>query len=436
MIETDNLPRGFTESMKAQLKENFGAYLEALGDRHVSGVRINTLKANPDSVFKELGTEPERVPWAPTGFYIPESSLYTRHPFYYAGLYYIQEPSAMTPVTWLSPEPGDKVLDLCAAPGGKSTQAACYLGEAGALYSNDPSASRCKALLKNIELSGIGNAVITCADPAELADVYPEYFDRVLVDAPCSGEGMFRKDRAVMKAYLEHGPEYFAPIQRSVLSQAYRMLKPGGHMVYSTCTFSCLEDEENILWFTGEYPDMEVLKMTKLYPHEVKGEGHFVTLLHKKGESSSASARIPAGKTSGGSIPKDFLDFMGRTGLVLEEERVYLRDEYIYYLPKGAVLDRRIHYIRTGLLFGRMRNGRFEPSQAFAMSLTAKDWDRALILKSSDDRVMRYLKGETIEADDDYEGYRLVCIEDWPLGWVKQSGKRCKNKYYPGWRYE
>lgn len=187
----------------------------------------------------------------------------------------------MTPATWLDAQPGETVLDLCAAPGGKSTQIACGLKGKGVLYSNDPSASRCKALLKNLELSGVGNVVVTCAYPDELASLYPEFFDRILVDAPCSGEGMFRKDRAVLNAYKEHGPDYFAPIQKSCLDAAYAMLKKGGRLVYSTCTFSHMEDEENIDYILGSHDDMELIRMTKLYPHRIKGEGHFVAELKK-----------------------------------------------------------------------------------------------------------------------------------------------------------
>jgi NOL1/NOP2/fmu family ribosome biogenesis protein/23S rRNA U2552 (ribose-2'-O)-methylase RlmE/FtsJ len=328
----------------------------------------------------------------------------------------------MTPVTWLDVQPDDMVLDLCAAPGGKSTQIACYLGERGCLYSNDPSASRAKALLKNIELSGISNAVITCAEPEKLATVYPEFFDRILVDAPCSGEGMFRKNRDVLTAYREHGPEYFAPIQREVLAHAAVMLKPGGTMVYSTCTFSRQEDEDNIDWFVHEHPEFEVERMKKLYPHEVRGEGHFVCRLKKKGGAVQMSGHAPISDE--------------RRYWNLEKDREeYVLNEYTYLLPVGAKLSPTIHYIRTGLLLGRTRNGRFEPSQAHAMAASTKEMEDAMNLELSDDRVMRYLKCETLEADDSYDGYRLVCVEGHPLGWIKQSGTRCKNKYYPGWRW-
>lgn len=281
MLKEIELPEGFRESMREQLGAEYSAYIESLSEKPVSGVRINTLKTTAEEVFSKINTGHEQIPWVKDGYYVEDTGVFTKHPFYYAGLYYIQEPSAMTPAVWLEAEPGDKVLDLCAAPGGKSTQIACSLRGEGILYSNDPSASRCKALLKNLELSGVGNAVITSAYPDELAGIYPAYFDRILVDAPCSGEGMFRKDRAVLNAYKEHGPEYFAPIQKSCLRAAYQMLKPGGRLVYSTCTFSRMEDEDNIAWLLETFPDMKLLDSTKLYPHKIKGEGHFVAKLEK-----------------------------------------------------------------------------------------------------------------------------------------------------------
>jgi len=281
MISIGDLPLSFLESMKAQLGDEYEEFLKSYSESPLYGVRINTLKTTAEEVFTKIPVPHKQIPWVKEGYYVDDTSVFTKHPFYYAGLYYIQEPSAMTPVTWLEPGPDDIVLDLCAAPGGKSTQIACSLTGRGFLVTNDLSASRCKALLKNVELSGVGNALITCADPKELELIYPEYFDKVLVDAPCSGEGMFRKNREVLTSYKQHGPEFFAPIQKSVLSSAVTMLKSGGTMVYSTCTFSTMEDEDNIEWLLQTYPDMKLDKMTKLYPHRIKGEGHFVARLKK-----------------------------------------------------------------------------------------------------------------------------------------------------------
>ena len=276
-----NLPEQFQINMKELLQDEYDDYFDSFSNDRVYGLRINTNKISVNDFLKINPFNLRPIPWTDDGFYFDDNDKPSKHPYYYAGLYYIQEPSAMTPVTWLEPEPDDIVLDLCAAPGGKSTQIATKLTGKGYLVTNDPSASRCKALLKNIELAGIGNAVITCANPKELESVYPSFFDKILVDAPCSGEGMFRKDRAVLNAYKEHGPSYFAPIQKSVLSSAVSMLKPGGTLVYSTCTFSVTEDEDNVKWLIENNPEMKLEKMIKLLPHLIKGEGHFVAKFKK-----------------------------------------------------------------------------------------------------------------------------------------------------------
>ena len=439
MISFNDLPDSFVESMKSQLGDGFDRYVRTLSEKPVSGIRINTGKTDPDTVFRKIQSDYEAIPWMKNGYYVDETVRFTKHPFYYAGLYYIQEPSAMTPVTWLNVQEDDTVLDLCAAPGGKSTQIACSLGEQGTLYSNDPSASRAKALLKNIELSGTGNVMITCAMPQQLETVYPAFFDRILCDAPCSGEGMFRKERAVLNAYLEHGPAYFAPIQKSVLESAAVMLKPGGVLVYSTCTFSRTEDEDNIEWFLQTHPDFELVRMKKLYPHEIRGEGHFVAELHKKErDAGSVLDRGPRHPHSPGRgkprLPQEFTEFLENIEYRFDPDRFFTKDKYIYYLPAAGEIHGEIHYIRTGLLMGRMETKRFEPSQALAMWLQGK-WKNELSFDADDPRIMKYLKGETIEAEDEADGYRLLCADGYPLGFVKQSGHRCKNKYYPGWRY-
>ena len=267
------------------------------------------------------------------------------------------------------------------------------------------------------------------------------------MDAPCSGEGMFRRDIAVFNAYLKRGPENFAPIQASILDSAARMLKKGGYIIYSTCTYSKLEDEDTVLEFLKRHEDFEigVLPMyegftpskyvdgaVRLFPHKLEGEGHFVCKLVKKGESTEDESEAKYFKAI--KLPKSVLEFLKLTNISWDDKRFYMNNEYVYYLPEGLILDKKLRYLRTGLLIGRMNNNRFEPSQAFAMSLKYEDWKNPVNLSIDDDRVIRYLKGETIDADDKGSGYRLLCVEKYPLGFVKQDAARLKNKYYKGWR--
>ena len=309
------LPQKYLDSMKELLGDEFQAYLDSFSQKRLYGLRVNNLKISTEDFLKISPFKLKKIPWIDNGFYYEEDDKPAKHPYYFAGLYYLQEPSAMTPASILPIEHGDKVLDVCAAPGGKSTELGARLGGTGLLVSNDISASRAKALLKNIEVSGIGNVVITCEEPGKLISSFESFFDKILIDAPCSGEGMFRKDNKLIKSWQMNGPEYFAAIQKSILSQAAQMLKPGGYMLYSTCTFSKLEDEDNIQLFLESHPDFSLVDIfdsgipsihpyegfskgiglpqcVRIFPHKMQGEGHFVALLKKDGEAIGNRAKI------------------------------------------------------------------------------------------------------------------------------------------------
>jgi len=467
MIQEKDLPKSYVDAMKELLKGDYDAYIKSLGEKPYVGIRTNLLKLEPEKLKEILDRDFKGIPWVKEGFYFEEekgvlttSSLsnnekiksISKNPYYFAGLYYIQEPSAMTPAMIAGIKPGDKVLDLCAAPGGKSTQAASYLQGEGLLVSNDFSASRVKALQKNIEVSGIDNVLITNEDPKNLSNVYIEYFDKIIVDAPCSGEGMFRRDSAVFRAYLGRGPEFFTGLQVSILNEAAKMLKPGGTLVYSTCTYSKIEDEGSLSEFLENHPEFKIDKIKpdfgfeeskilpgtiRLFPHKIKGEGHFVARL-KKDESTleiETSKIKDKKKRKLPKLPEELLEFLGKIKRDWDYERIFINKDYAYYLPKDALIDKSLHYIRTGLLLGEIKKNRFEPFQALAMNIKFDEWKNPLNLSATDERVIKYLKGETIEADDEYMGIRLVCVDGFSLGFVKQNKKSCKNKYYQGWRW-
>ena len=282
--------------------------------------------------------------------------------------------------------------------------------------------------------------------------MYIEYFDKIIVDAPCSGEGMFRRDSAVFRAYLGRGPEFFTGLQVSILNEAAKMLKPGGTLVYSTCTYSKVEDEGSLSEFLENHPDFKIDKINadfgfeeskilpgtiRLFPHKIKGEGHFVARL-KKDESTleiQTSKIKDKKKRKSPKLPEELLEFLGKIKRDWDYERIFINKDYVYYLPKDALIDKSLHYIRTGLLLGEIKKNRFEPFQALAMNIKFDEWENPLNLSATDERVIKYLKGETIEADDEYMGIRLVCVDGFSLGFVKQNKKSCKNKYYQGWRW-
>ncbi len=375
-------------------------------------------------------------------------------------------PAAVLPVC-----PGDKVLDLCAAPGGKSTELGARLQGEGLLVSNDISNSRAKALLKNLELFGIPNICVTSETPEKLASVFGPYFDKILVDAPCSGEGMFRKDPDLIKSWLERGPEYYAPIQRQILKSAAAMLKPGGMLLYSTCTFAKLEDEDTISWllskrsriwnwfrstpWDGASSGFDGMPVIRLFPHKIEGEGHFLALLRKKCADRLRGGKLGSiGSTTDRLDPAKFrrrcavwnrkvISASGRqcSRVLLTDSRMMVRDGMVYYLPECFEKSWNLRYLRTGLLLGECKKNRFEPSQAAAMALPMAEFSQSVSLAADDERTIRYLKGETIfptlkEAACLKKGWVLIGVDGYPLGWAKYTGSSFKNKYYPGWRWQ
>lgn len=455
-MQINRLPRPFLEEMRTLLGEvEYEAFLASMDEVPLSGLRVNRLKVSTEKL-SETFSALQPVPWTKNGFYCEPGGEYTSHPYYYAGLYYIQEPSAMSSAALLGAKPGERILDLCAAPGGKSTQIADDLQGKGFLLSNDLSASRARALLKNIELMGIGNCCISCEDSGRLKNEYPLFFDRILVDAPCSGEGMFRKHPAVIKAWVEHGRDFYCTVQSRLLDDAVDMLRPGGTLLYSTCTYNRNENENQIAAFLERHPDFAVDPIpaghgltasvflpgtVRLFPHKARAEGHFVARLKKSGAAPPISVQASA-------FPgKKETQLLRQLQPVLEEffsacawspdvSRLKLQGDYILQLPDAAVLRAPLRYLRTGLLLGQISHGRFKPSQALAMYLRADDWANSVSYPADDPAVRRYLHGETLEATDSGSGFRLFCVDGYPLGFVKQDQQRYKNLYLPGWRMQ
>lgn len=465
MTDVKMLPKAFLTEMEQLLGTEYDQYIKSYEETWKPGLRVNTLKLSSEAFSAISPWRLEPVPWTKKGFYYDSQDRPARHPAYFAGLYYLQEPSAMTPAAMLPVKPGDKVLDVCAAPGGKSTELAAKLKGEGLLVSNDISYSRARALLKNLELAGAANIAVVSEDPGKLAKVWPEFFDKILVDAPCSGEGMFRRNEDMVKDWVERGPEYYSPIQRQILEQAVAMLKPGGMLLYSTCTFSKLEDEDNIDFLLETHPEMELvpldhsavpgsakgigrLECMRLFPHRIRGEGHFLALLRKKGGEASlkthtgAEGRKERHKPALQPGDKGLLEleaFLNSCRIPWEKERIFIHQESVYYLPCGLAPGLPLRFLRTGLLLGELKKGRFEPSQALAMALHLQEYPVVLNLSEEDERVMRYLKGETINLlpeEGPVKGWCLVAYRGFPLGWAKGNNMTLKNKYYPGWRLQ
>ena len=458
-----NLPASFVEKMKILLGEEFDSYIKCYDEKRWYGLRVNTKKISVEEFQKICPFEIEPIPWIENGFYYDgENVQAAKHPYYFAGLYYLQEPSAMTPANRLPIEPGDKVLDVCAAPGGKATELGAKLQGEGVLIANDISNSRAKGLLKNIEVFGIGNVLVLSEEPGKLEDYFPEYFDKILIDAPCSGEGMFRKDKKMVKAWEEHGPAFFAKIQRSIVTQAARMLKPGGLILYSTCTFDPEENEGTIEYLKEQFPEFEIKdivpyegfasgkpevtksqdvdfeKTVRIWPHKLHGEGHYLALLQKGESKKEQSTQKTKEKIK--KVPEEILEFFKSVDWEMDWSRLEIYSEKVYYMPEEIPDVKGLRFLRTGLYLGDLKKNRFEPSQSLAMCLKKEEYKNCVSISVEDERVIKYLKGETIDVDDlvqpKMKGWTLVLVDGYPLGWGKLANGTLKNKYLPGWRWQ
>ncbi len=458
-----NLPVAFEEKMKKLLGEEFPDYIKCYEEPRFYGLRVNTKKITVEKFQEICPFDIRPIPWIENGFYYDGEKVQpAKHPYYFAGLYYLQEPSAMTPANRIPIEPGDKVLDVCAAPGGKATELGAKLRGEGVLIANDISNSRAKGLLKNIEVFGIGNVLVLSEEPGKIEDYFQGYFDKILIDAPCSGEGMFRKDKKMVKAWEEHGPEFFAKIQRGIVTQAARMLKPGGMILYSTCTFDPLENEGTIEYLLKEYPEFVIKdilpyegfaqgipevtesksedfrKTVRIWPHKMHGEGHFLALLQKGEPVEEEQKKIKSKRAK--KMPEELETFLRDVTWEIDANRLEIHTERVYYMPENLPDVKGIRFLRTGLYLGDVKKNRFEPSQAFAMCLKKEEYRHTISLPVEDERVAKYLKGETIEVDDlvspKEKGWQLICVEEYPLGWGKLAGGTLKNKYLPGWRLQ
>lgn len=453
-----NLPQNYEIKMQNLLGAEYDDYIKSFEEKRHYGLRANTLKISPDELVKKLDFELKNVDWCKEGFYYPECERPAKHPYYNAGLFYIQEPSAMSTGAMLDVKPGDRVLDLCAAPGGKSTQVGAKLENQGVLVSNDISATRCKALLHNIEISGITNAIVTNEMPERLADKFEGFFNKIIVDAPCSGEGMFRKDKDAIKSWEVHKTQLCCELQRDILKNAAKMLCAGGIIAYSTCTFAPEEDEGMINEFLDANDDFELLEVDKscgfergrsewvlggrkelekcgrLWPFKVKGEGHFLALLKKKGsfEYSAEKINIPKIKPVNEKLLTDYFDFMDKFMNIQIKDNLEIHGKSLMQIPFGIDL-KGIRVMRSGLYIGDIKTKRFEPSQSFAMGLKKEMAKLTIDFSIDDPKLIRYLKGESFEVDA-ADGWNLICLDGFPLGWGKVQKGRMKNKYLPSWK--
>ncbi|MDE6750291.1 MAG: RsmF rRNA methyltransferase first C-terminal domain-containing protein [Lachnospiraceae bacterium] len=481
------LPHDFTDRMRKLLQDEYQDFLASYEKERLYGLRYNPLKAankSKDLFLSQMPFKLEPVPWTDEGFYYKQSAQPGKHAFHEAGAYYIQEPSAMAVVEVLAPKPGERILDLCAAPGGKSTHIAGKMMGEGLLISNEIIPGRAKILSQNIERMGISNAVVCNETPERLSEFFPSYFDRILVDAPCSGEGMFRKDETAINEWSPENVKMCADRQKMILENAAFMLKPGGVLVYSTCTFSVEENEGMIngflkeheefaiektqledffghrerihieAWIENSVPDIE--HTIRLWPHKIDGEGHFIARLKKAGERYENTVPIKPAETNPKNetrkkkenknekadmddirLCKSFLK--EELGLFMTvEEKLMKRGvfisfgEQIYLMPEQIISVKGLKVVRPGLHLGTIKKSRFEPSHALALYLS-KD-DVAQYYEMNENETESYLHGDVFPCDLELKGWVLLITSGYSVGFGKAGNGQMKNHYPKGLR--
>ncbi|PLT47561.1 tRNA/RNA cytosine-C5-methylase [Paenibacillus pasadenensis] len=454
------VPASFESRMKDLLQDEYEAFRRSYEQPRAQALRVNTLKLSAEDFLAVQPFRLEPVPWAPAGFYYDgEEDRPGRHPWHEAGLYYIQEPSAMAVAELAAPQPGERVLDLCAAPGGKTTHLAQLMRGEGLLVANEPHPARAKILSQNVERMGVPHAVVTSELPDRLSPRFPAFFDRIVVDAPCSGEGMFRKDPDACAQWSPDHVRLCAARQEDILRHAALMLRPGGTLVYSTCTFAPEENEGAISRFLREHPEFSVaaaqrqdgfgsgrpdwtadpapgLEHTvRIWPHRTRGEGHYAAVLRKAEEAPAGGAKL---KLETGlrrdKLPEPFLRFAEESLAEQPQGRMLLFGDQLYALPEGMPELAGLKVLRPGLHLGTLKKNRFEPSHALALALRPSQARHAADLPLGSAELAAYLRGEAI-AGGGAKGWQLVLASGYPIGWGKLADGQLKNHFPKGLRW-
>ena len=427
------LPEAFLERMKHQLGDEYEDFLRSLERPRAVALRFNPLKGEAP----ELPFVGDPVPWEPQGFYYDPEARPGLHVYHEAGVYYLQEASAMAPVALLDPQPGERICDLCAAPGGKTTQIAGRMLGNGFLLCNEINPKRAKILSRNIERMAVSNALVTNEHPANLASRFPGFFDRVLVDAPCSGEGMFRKEEAAVTDWSQETVEMCARRQAEILHSAAILVRPGGRLVYSTCTFAPEEDEMAVATFLAAHPEFTPEEVDapwfvagengshRMWPHKLLGEGHFAAVL-KKAEGEPGDPAIPAGEK----LPKQWQSFVKELDISLPEGKAVTFGQNLFWAPEEMPDISRLKVMRPGLELGTIKKDRFEPAHALALWL--RHCSNIHSCDAESEAMKAYLHGEVIPSPR--KGWCLVKAGNFSIGWGKGDGNVLKNHYPKGLR--
>ena len=427
------LPQEFLNRIEKQLGQEYPAFLESLERPRAVALRFNPLKGEKP----ELPFVKEPVPWEPMGYYYDPQARPGLHPYHEAGVYYLQEASAMSAVALLDPQPGERICDLCAAPGGKTTQIAGRMLGEGFLLCNEINPKRARILGQNIERMGVANALVTNEHPQCLAEKYAGFFDRVLIDAPCSGEGMFRKEESAVTDWSQEAVEMCARRQAEILHSGARLLKEGGRLVYSTCTFAPEENEQAIENFLADHPGfvrepVDAPWFTpagegafRLWPHKLLGEGHFAAVLRKTRAEDEDVSPLPPEK-----LPREWESFAKELNIRLPAGKALTFGSNLFWVPEEMPQIRGIKVVRPGLELGQVKKNRFEPAHALALWL--KKCKNIQDFPANSQEIRKYMEGQVLPGT--CKGWCLITVDGYGIGWGKGDGTTLKNHYPKGLR--
>ncbi len=450
-----NLPTQYENRMKTLLGEDFEAYKKVLEEEPIKAFRVNTDKISLEDFKKINPFKSEKIPYVENGFYLYDEKT-GNHPFHHAGMIYIQEPGAMVPAQCIDIKEDWKILDMCAAPGGKSTQLKNKLGENGLLVSNEIIPSRCKILTGNIERLGLKNCITTCLDTSRLADKFPHTFDLIMVDAPCSGEGMFRKEEIAVSEWSEENIKKCAVRQREILENAVKCLKDGGYIIYATCTFSLEENEMLVDSFLKAHPEFELVPVKdivrentsdgvffdgceckninfarRFYPHKNKGEGQFAAVLKNTLTDTVRVTKKKESKKVSDKVDSVVFQFLDDTLISYDKSAVRMYNGKPVYLSSNIDIEKGVAF-SCGVTIGEIKKNYILPHHQFFMAM-GKDFKRKIELTADCDEIMRYLHGEEISAECE-KGWAVVTVNNCSLGGVKVADGKAKNHYPKGLR--
>jgi NOL1/NOP2/sun family putative RNA methylase len=435
----------FLERMKHILQDEYDAFIQAITTPAIKGFYTNPSKVD---VIKHLQTTyitPH--PYIKNGYYFDyENYPLGKHPYFHCGLYYIQEPSAMVVGDLLNVKENDYILDMCGAPGGKTCQVASKLSPEGLMITNDIHRLRATILSENVERFGLSNTIVTNCDPTVLPDTFTNFFDKIILDAPCSGEGMFRKLQKAIDDWSIEKVKECSYLQHNLINSAYAMLKENGILVYSTCTYAPEENEEMIRYAIdclgmellpitkqkGMSPGINMPEVVRLYPHINNGEGQFIALLRKK--EATPSKKVSLLKSNITSEQKKLIESFYQQNLhIAVPSYIYNSNNHLYAIQPHFPTIKKARILRNGLYLGECKKGRFEPSLSLALTLHKEDVKRYYDFSATDTEVTAYLKGETLKGNKD-KGYGVIFVDGYPLSFYKESNQQVKNLYPKGLR--